>query len=305
MGTQSDAPRALTVAEGLYCGAIARAVQVVTMYPVDTIKTRVQFSRQASMTATARLRTAIGQGGLYRAVAPTMLGQIPYGMITFGVLEWARTSMREKYPTAPGWASTCAAAALGDTLGSLWLVPSEVVKQKTQAGVYSGAAAAAAGVARNGPGAFYQGYGAALARDVPFRIVQFVVFERVLAEFRARAGHPTSAVENLTFGALAGTVAAAVTCPLDVIRTRMMAQGSGADRLFVNAFDCVVKTVRTEGVRAMFRGIMPRCGLIGPSSAVFFLAYEASKRFFLGRRDRLIPVASRDNTCRRNRFNMC
>ncbi len=276
--------RPLTVSESLWCGAVARTVQILTMYPVDTIKTRVQYSRTVTQTAFMRLRSALGQGALYRAVAPCLVGQIPYGMITFGALEASRNELRRRFPDSPQWATTAAAATIGDTLGSLCLVPSEVIKQKTQAGVYSGAGATIGAVFRErGLPGFYQGYGAALARDVPFRIVQFGVFEGLLAAFQRRFKRRTNAIENLLIGALAGTAAAAVTCPLDVVRTRMMSQAPGAEAAFKNAFDCVAQTVRKEGVQAMFRGITPRCLLIGPSSAVFFLAYEATKRFFLAR----------------------
>jgi len=254
------------------------------MYPVDTIKTRVQFSRSATSTALERLTSAVQQGNLYRAVGPCLLGQIPYGMVTFGALESSRTFLREKFPDAPNWATTVAAATIGDTLGSLVLTPSEVIKQKTQAGLYTGGGAAASAVVRErGLTGFYQGYGSAVARDVPFRIFQFGVFEFLLSSFEKRFGRRTNPIENLGLGALAGTTAAAITCPLDVIRTRMMSQTPGSPAAFKNAFDCVVKTISKEGVRTMYRGITPRCLLIGPSSAVFFLAYEASKRFFLQR----------------------
>lgn len=267
--------RPLTLAENLLCGAFARTAQIVTMYPVDTIKTRVQFSR-ATHGAIARLRAAIQQGALYRGTAPSLLGQIPYGMITFGALEASRSKLRERFPNAPAWSTTAAAAAIGDALGSLWLTPSEVIKQKTQAGVHSGAAAAVSAVARSrGAAGFYQGYGAAVARDVPFRVIQFAVFEALANRFKRR-----SALGNLALGMAAGTAAAATTTPFDVVRTRMMAQTPGAPAAFRNAFECVVQTVGKEGPQALFRGIAPRCLLIGPSSAVFFVAYEAAKTYF-------------------------
>lgn len=254
------------------------------MYPVDTIKTRVQFSRTATATAIERLGTALGQGNLYRAVGPCLLGQIPYGMVTFGALESSRNYLRKKFPDAPNWTTTMAAATIGDTMGSLVLTPSEVIKQKTQAGIYAGSGAAVSAVVKErGIMGFYQGYGSAVARDVPFRIFQFGVFEFLLANFQKRFGRQTNPVENLGLGALAGTTAAALTCPFDVIRTRMMSQTPGSPAAFRNAFECVAKTVQKEGIMTMYRGITPRCLLIGPSSAVFFLAYETSKRFFLQR----------------------
>lgn len=296
--------RMLTVSESLFCGAVARAAQILSMYPVDTVKTRVQFSRNTTQTAGQRLGAALSQGTLYRGALSSLVGQIPYGMLTFGALETTRSWLREQYPDAPNWTTTVAAAAVGDALGSLWLTPSEVIKQKTQAGVHSGAAAAVSAVARSrGAAGFYQGYGSALARDVPFRMLQFAFFE-ALNEWRAKIrNRPATPIENLLVGALAGTAAAATTTPFDVVRTRMMAQTPGAGA-FTSAFDCVVKTVAKEGPQALFRGLMPRCLLIGPSSAVFFLAYEAAKKFCFNRQPKVIPVAVSNGTtkCARRRL---
>lgn len=285
--TASLAARPVTVAESLICGAVARSVQVVTMYPVDTIKTRVQFSRAASASALARLRDATLAGSLWRGTAPSLLGQIPFGMVTFGALEASRSALRERFPDAPAWATTAVAATIGDTLGALWLTPAEVVKQKTQAGVASSAGAAARSIlADRGLRGFYQGVGPCLSRDVPFRIVQFALFEAWKDAYAERIGRPVSPMENLLLGAAAGTSAAAMTTPLDVVRTRMMAQTVGAPGAFKNGFECMARTIASEGPSAMFRGLAPRCMLIGPSSAIFFLAYEATKGFFQRRKER-------------------
>lgn len=281
------AAQQVTVAESLACGAVARTVQVVAMYPVDTIKTRVQFSRAASLGALARLRDAVVAGQLWRGTAPSLLGQIPYGMVTFGALEAARSALRERFPNAPNWSTTAVAATIGDLLGSLLLTPSEVIKQKTQAGVSSGAASAARSIFKtHGPGGFYQGFGSSLSRDVPFRIFQFGFFEAWKAWYADRVKRAVTPIENLLIGACAGTSSAAITTPLDVVRTRMMAQTVGSPGAFKNGLDCAIKTISLEGPAAMFRGLAPRCMLIAPSSAIFFLAYEAAKGFFQRRQAR-------------------
>lgn len=278
----SPALPALTLPQSLACGAIGRLAQILTMYPVDTIKTRIQVAR----TPASPLASALAQGALYRGVGFSLLGQIPYAMLTFGLYESLRTQLAARFPRLPEWARIVVAAAAGDALGSLWLTPSEVVKSKTQAGLYPSPVSAARATAAQGARSFYQGYPAAIARDIPFRAIQLSLYERFRSWYvstRAAGGRALAPWENLLIGALSGTLTGAFTTPLDVVRTRMMSQAGGAQPLYKNALDCVVKTVSKEGPGALLKGLGPRCVLIGPSSAVFFFAYEASKGFFRGR----------------------
>lgn len=305
-GTSHAAPHAipLSVAQNLACGAVARIAQIMTMFPIDTIKTRVQVSRTVATGAAGGLRqigNAMGKGALYKGAGFSLLGQIPYGTITFGVYETLKIRLEESDIACPQWIKIMIAAVVGDALGSLWLNPSELIKSKTQAGMFDSSMAAVRATSKNGIGAFYQGYGSALARDLPFRAIQMILYERAriwYAKHKHKAAESISNVENLLIGAISGTLTAAATTPLDVIRTRMMSQGSGNMAIYKNAADCVAKTVSKEGVTALFKGIGPRCLLLGPSSAVFFLAYEGAKTFFRSRsRRQHVMAGKRDGQC--------
>ena len=77
--------------------------------------------------------------------------------------------------------------------------------------------------------------------------------------------------EGALVGAVAGSISAAATTPLDVLKTRMMTgQAFGASSVLTAAKLIVAK----EGVGALYRGIVPRVALIGPGCAVFFMVYE-------------------------------
>lgn len=289
----------LTVPQSLACGAIARATAIFSMFPVDTIKTRMQVSSTTSAqgsSSASSLVSALGKGSLYRGVTVSLIGQVPYAMLSFGLYEILRSRVFE-HPRLnfPDWLSITLAASIGDTIGSLWLTPTEVLKSKTQAGLFPGPFAAARGMASSGPGAFYQGYSAAIARDVPFRVLQLYLFERVRSWYiskRSTMSTVLSPLENLFVGAVSGTITGTLTLPFDVIRTRMMSQPVGQAALYRNALDCVVKTVKSEGLSSMMKGLGPRVVLIGPSSAVFFVAYEAVKSFFKSRGRRAVVQAS-------------
>ncbi len=146
---------------------------------------------------------------------------------------------------------------------------------------------------------FYRGYGAQIARDVPFRVVQLVAYEftkklyinlrdsvqatatkakeaakELKQQGKGGGGSGTSleAWEGALVGAVAGSFSAAVTTPLDVLKTRMMTGRVPAGASGVLSAARLI--VAEEGVGALFKGLSPRVGLIGPSCAVFFMVYE-------------------------------
>ncbi|XP_020270305.1 mitochondrial uncoupling protein 3 [Asparagus officinalis] len=74
-----------------------------------------------------------------------------------------------------------------------------------------------------------------------------------------------------------GLSATALSCPADVIKTRMMNQavGKGESRtVYRNSYDCLVKTVKLEGVMALWKGFFPTWARLGPWQFVFWVSYE-------------------------------
>lgn len=86
---------------------------------------------------------------------------------------------------------------------------------------------------------------------------------------------------NINF--VLGGTAAAITTPLDVIRTRIMLADKrlvGTDELKVTR---MMKTVYNErGVKGLFRGFVPRVVWITLGGYIFFGMYDFSKRLCQG-----------------------
>lgn len=127
---------------------------------------------------------------------------------------------------------------MADFAASIVYVPSEVLKTRLQLqGRYnnpffnsgynyrSTVDAARTIVRTEGFGALYSGYRATIFRDLPFSAIQFAIYEKehkVAVDFMETRdiGLP---LEILT-GASAGGIAGALTCPLDVVKTRTQTQ---------------------------------------------------------------------------------
>lgn len=87
------------------------------------------------------------------------------------------------------------------------------------------------------------------------------------------------------FGSVAGAIAAGLTTPLDVIKTRVMLarRGDGGVDAPVRLKE-VVRGIASEGPGAFWRGITPRVTWIGIGGAVFLGSYQYASNTLEGRR---------------------
>jgi len=80
-------------------------------------------------------------------------------------------------------------------------------------------------------------------------------------------------------GAIAGTVAAAVVCPLDVLKTRLQVSALSAESAqYLSTVEALRRIARNEGVRGLYRGLGPTIAALLPNWGVYFSAYGALKR---------------------------
>ncbi|TLS24699.1 hypothetical protein PpBr36_08680 [Pyricularia pennisetigena] len=84
-----------------------------------------------------------------------------------------------------------------------------------------------------------------------------------------------AAAESFVAGAAAGIASTTVTYPLDLLRTRFAAQGSGDDRVYPSLRRALADIWRDEGYRGFFRGLGPAVGQTFPFMGIFFAAYES------------------------------
>jgi len=68
-----------------------------------------------------------------------------------------------------------------------------------------------------------------------------------------------------------------IAIPPDVIKSRIQSAATGTYSGFM---DCVRKTIATDGVRALWRGLGPAMARAFPANAATFLGVELAKDFF-------------------------
>lgn len=96
-------------------------------------------------------------------------------------------------------------------------------------------------------------------------------------------------VNHFVSSFIASLLAAIASCPIDVIRTRLMNQrrilrSYGATSVaqstayFSNSLECLTSIVRNEGFMALYKGFVPSFLRMGPWNILFFLSYEKLKK---------------------------
>ncbi|KAH7834467.1 hypothetical protein Vadar_016329 [Vaccinium darrowii] len=260
--------------EGAIAGGVAGVVVETALYPIDTIKTRLQAVRGGGK---------INLRGLYSGLTGNLAGVLPASAIFVGVYEPTKQKLLKSFPDNLSALAHLTAGAIGGAASSIIRVPTEVVKQRMQTGQFASAPdAVRCIVAKEGFKGLYAGYGSFLLRDLPFDAIQFCIYEQLRIGYKLAARRDLKDPENAIIGAFAGAITGAMTTPLDVIKTRLMVQGPANQ--YKGIVDCVKTIVREEGTPALFKGIGPRVLWISIGGAVFFSVLERTKKMLAERR---------------------
>lgn len=261
----------------LLSGAVAGFTVDAVLFPLDTLKTRMQLATPSPSQA-ASFGPLIKS--LYAGFGPAVAASAPAAAAFFAVYDYTKrilsqTELGQRFvPLAH-----MLAAAAGDVSSSTVRVPFEVVKQRIQSGQYATARAAIKGtMASQGVPGFFSGYGSLLLRELPFDALQFPLYEAFKSNWAKRTGvNELPTWQNSVCGSMAGAISATVTTPLDVVKTRLMTQ-VGAVPKYHGIVHGLKTIAREEGPAALMSGVAPRVLWISMGGAVFFGAYEAARK---------------------------
>ncbi|KAL0261120.1 S-adenosylmethionine transporter [Diplodia seriata] len=274
----------------LLAGAVAGTTVDLSLFPLDTLKTRLQASE--GFIASGGFR------GIYRGIGSAVVGSAPGAALFFVTYDSVKRALSNRNRalsqyTADGtkitppataqssWSeplSHMAAASLGEVAACAVRVPTEVVKQRAQASQHPSSAAALQHILaqRHAHGLahvwreLYRGWAITIMREVPFTVIQFPLWEGMKEWSRRTNGKDSvSAFEGAAFGSVAGAVAAGVTTPLDVLKTRLMLSTQRQ-----KVVPLLTSILRESGPMTFFAGIGPRVFWISTGGAIFLGSYQ-------------------------------
>jgi len=294
----------------VFGGVAAICAEMVT-FPLDTAKTRLQLQGQVSdqkwkvnryRGTVHTIITIVREEGvtrIYKGLSPAIVRQAVYGTIKFGLYYSSKDMMKRILQTNKQKESTfvnlCCAVFAGCVSSSL-ANPTDVIKVRMQSGSGCVANAGLLSVAsdiwqKEGVRGLWRGVCPTAQRSALVAGVQLPVYDWTKSKLRRsrwsvlQEGAPCHLLSSL----IAGFTAALASNPVDVVRTRMMVQRKehrlmlekGAEnsgqRVYSSAIQCIIQTVRTEGLMALYKGFIPAFARMGPWNIIFFVVYEKLK----------------------------
>jgi solute carrier family 25 phosphate transporter 23/24/25/41 len=132
--------------------------------------------------------------------------------------------------------------------------------------------------------ALYRGIVPTVAGVAPYVGLNFMVYEMARTQFTVEGQKDPSAVGKLAAGAVSGAVAQTITYPFDVLRRRFQINTmSGMGYQYAGIWDAIHSIVRTEGIRGMYKGIVPNLLKVAPSMASSWLSFEMTRDMLMGK----------------------
>ncbi|XP_077233065.1 uncharacterized protein LOC143875230 isoform X2 [Tasmannia lanceolata] len=221
----------------MIAGSIAGIVEHTAMFPIDTLKTQMQARSCSSPSVNLRqaLRSVLtheGPTGLYRGIAAMSLGAGPAHAVYFSVYELCKKFFSSRNPNSHNPVVHAVSGVFATIASDAVFTPMDVVKQRLQLrnSPYKGVVDCVKRVLREeGFRAFYASYKTTVLMNAPYTAVHFATYEatkRALTEVSRESANEELVIVHATAGAAAGALAAAVTTPLDVVKTQLQCQQS-------------------------------------------------------------------------------
>ncbi|KAM1159598.1 hypothetical protein ACFX2I_032666 [Malus domestica] len=128
----------------------------------------------------------------------------------------------------------------------------------------------------------YKGLGATLLVVGPSIAISFSVYEALRSFWQSQRPNDSTVVVSLACGSLSGIASSTATFPLDLVRRRLQLEGAGGLARIYNTglLGTLSHITRTEGLRGLYRGIMPEYYKVVPSVGIVFMTYETLKMLF-------------------------
>lgn len=267
-------------------GGIAEAV---CLQPIDVIKTRLQLDSggkyKGVFNCGATIAREEGVKSLWKGLTPFATNLTLKYALRFSTNSFYQSLLRDKETGKLTDGSRMAAGFLaGVTEAFLIVTPCEVVKIRLQqqSGAAQGDAVRYKGplhcgttiVREEGIRGLWSGATPTVMRNGTNQMCLFWAknhMDEVLWGKKEGDGKTLQPIQSTVSGFLAACLGPAVTNPMDVVKTRMMAQAKAppdAPR-YAGFFDALVRIPRDEGMLALFwKGLLPRLMRIAPGQAI-------------------------------------
>lgn len=306
----------------LLSSAVLWTLQDGSVYPFDLVKARLQvqgalpyvnFRYRNTLDSFKQMIHQEGVTSFWKGFGTQTAGTIPTRVIYYTCYEIVsqqlnkiakKTNFDNSYTE---FTNDCLAGGAAELVSACIWIPFDIVVQrlqiqgpllKGQSPRYTGPIDAVRKILQyEGLEGLFRGYGPTLATFIPYGAVSFGVYQLTKKHINS-VSNDGSLVVNVISGFIAGVVAATVTNPMDVAKTRIQTQEIITIKKFMHennkksllfpqypeirpkytgAFSTILLIMKEEGWRALGKGLTARICGGAPAAALSFGIYEIIK----------------------------
>ncbi|KAJ5420240.1 hypothetical protein N7465_002759 [Penicillium sp. CMV-2018d] len=286
-------------------GAVAGVSEILIMYPLDVLKTRIQLQTGPPVPGVDHYNGMFdcfrkivkneGASRLYRGISAPILMEAPKRATKFAANDSWGAFYRNLFGVdkqTQGLATLTGATA-GATEAFV-VVPFELVKirlqDKAQAHKYNGMFDVVKKiVAAEGPLAMYNGLESTMWRHVLWNAGYFGCIFQVRAQLPAvEPGNKNQQTRNdLIAGSVGGITGTILNTPMDVVKSRIQntSKVPGQVAKYNWAWPALGTVMKEEGFAALYKGFTPKVLRLGPGGGILLVVYTGVMDFFRNMRD--------------------
>lgn len=278
------------------CGGVAEAC---LLQPLDVAKTRLQLDKSGKYKGMIDCLKVVareeGPSALYKGLTPFVTHLTLKYALRFGSFEQIKMAMgADKHGNASKTVNFMAGLTVGCVEATMIVTPFEVIKTRLQKQVkvagqapkYKGPIDVVIKVVREeGVRRLWSGNMPTVIRqgsNQAFNFMTMAILNKALWGKEQGDGKVLAAWQTLLNGLLAGAVGPCMNAPVDVIKTRMMAQDySDPNNIkYKNWFQAGKLIAQEEGVGALWKGIIPRLTRLAPGQAITWTVVMRVSSYF-------------------------
>ncbi|KAI9306193.1 mitochondrial carrier domain-containing protein [Cunninghamella echinulata] len=293
---QVNTQKTTSSVEKIISACVGATTTMLFVNPFDLVKTRLQENAKmpkaegkylGTMDGLAKIVRNEGTFALWKGLSPGLIMAIPSTSIYYVGYDYIRDHTKSRFKgTAMDTYAPLWIGGLARTITAAVISPMELFRTRLQsaegAGGFNDAwASVKLMVHREGLISLWRGLIPTMLRDVPFSAIYWMMYEELKHKYVNEGKQSRFEQFQFSFfaGATSGTVAAVVTTPFDVVKTRRQVSSNKEPHILRLMNNIMIN----EGFSGFFKGVVPRVVKVSVASGIMISSYEVGKHFFANR----------------------
>ncbi|XP_057315267.1 mitochondrial basic amino acids transporter-like isoform X2 [Hydractinia symbiolongicarpus] len=272
--------------ESFFAGCVGGGVGIAVGHPFDTVKVRLQ-TQKIGLTSNIQYKGIVdcvvkiiqkeGVTGFYKGLTPPLVGLSIQNAFLFGVqhniIKYFGSDLVSQFKA--GCITGAVQSILSNTieLAKIQLQVQGVgqkVKSRRELKLKGTFSVFSHLYKTDGIRGCFRGNWVTLARDCPGCGAYFYIYAYFCHLFTPHSGNADEVKVHqlLLAGGLAGALSWAFVLPIDVIKSKIQAEGFLPHGRYKNYMDCIRTCYRSEGIQGFTRGLLPTVVRAFPVNAV-------------------------------------